>query len=420
MSTIAPQMALFHFDFPTSAPSILDSCVTVCFDLDFESIFDRQNLIGINMSSHEDATASEEDSDSPEVLDDARFRQGFDDMRKSGEMTDVTITVGGKSFPAHKLILAACSPYFRGMFRDNNFGEANMKTIAIDPEGQLGIKATAVGQLIDYMYTGVLDLSFKNVVDIIWAADLLQLPDVKDQALSSLEDRINFETYLDIGEVGNVFNRQKLVMAVNRFIRQSFDDFTETSAFLDLAFPDLMNYLSHKSLNTSSEYVILKAAIRWCRHNDKFDLFPKLADCINFELVSVHDLCETLKDKADQITDPAVKSLILDRMQNISQPLTTSRPRFPSHTLIAMPYRSKTFFAITFHGGLGSIEFEAREFPDMVNDHINSLTNYNVCSFDNLVYLAGGTNYINESESQYSSHGFIYNILDNSWAMGPR
>ena len=37
-------------------------------------------------------------------------------MRKHHELCDVVITVGTKKIFAHKLVLAACSPYFRAMF----------------------------------------------------------------------------------------------------------------------------------------------------------------------------------------------------------------------------------------------------------------------------------------------------------------
>ncbi len=45
-------------------------------------------------------------------------------IRKHHELSDVILTVGNRKIFAHKVILAACSPYFRAMFT----GEA-VKTI---------------------------------------------------------------------------------------------------------------------------------------------------------------------------------------------------------------------------------------------------------------------------------------------------
>ena len=67
-------------------------------------------------------------------LTDSRFRQCFNEMRESGEMCDVQIVVEESSFAAHKLILAGCSTYFRGMFRQGNFDESKSNRILIDPK----------------------------------------------------------------------------------------------------------------------------------------------------------------------------------------------------------------------------------------------------------------------------------------------
>lgn len=37
----------------------------------------------------------------------------FHEVRLQGVLTDVVIKVNGKEFKAHKIILCACSPYFR-------------------------------------------------------------------------------------------------------------------------------------------------------------------------------------------------------------------------------------------------------------------------------------------------------------------
>ena len=79
-------------------------------------------------------SAFSDHSVSPSGLTDSRFRQCFNEMRESGEMCDVQIVVEDSSFAAHKLILAGCSPYFRGMFRQGNFDESKSNRIPIDPK----------------------------------------------------------------------------------------------------------------------------------------------------------------------------------------------------------------------------------------------------------------------------------------------
>ena len=40
----------------------------------------------------------------------------FDELRQHNQLCDVTIKVDGHDYTAHRVVLAAVSPYFRGMF----------------------------------------------------------------------------------------------------------------------------------------------------------------------------------------------------------------------------------------------------------------------------------------------------------------
>ena len=55
------------------------------------------------------------------VEEEQHGREGFTvlhQMRERGEMVDVSLVAGGVTLSAHRLVLAAVSPYFRAMFRD--------------------------------------------------------------------------------------------------------------------------------------------------------------------------------------------------------------------------------------------------------------------------------------------------------------
>ena len=306
--------------------------------------------------------------------------------------------------------------------------------------GELGIKAKAVELLIQYMYTGCIDFSLGNIIDLIWASDLLQLPEIKEQGLDKLEEHIDFcvsieivgqviidkcseksyifQTYIDICEVGTVFSRPKLIQAVDRFIRSNFDEFVTTTAFLELSQVELCAYLKHKNLKMKDEETVLKSALRWCKHNQTEEEFKNLAQYIQFDLISVRTLCAILKDDDVFKNCRITTNMILEKMQKIANPLVTSRPRFSSHAFIAIPYKSKIFFSITFYGK-DSIDFNIREFPESVGDHLIPLVNYGVCHFDNYVYIAGGSTF-SPSEAYNTDQGFLYNILNDIWTPGPR
>ena len=45
------------------------------------------------------------------------FFVGAEELCEDEEYTDVTLAAGDKFFPAHKLVLSICSPYFRQLFK---------------------------------------------------------------------------------------------------------------------------------------------------------------------------------------------------------------------------------------------------------------------------------------------------------------
>ena len=69
-----------------------------------------------------------------------------------GLLTDVTLVAGERTFPCHRLLLAASSDYFAAMFT-GGMVEQGLDRVVIQ-----GVEAGALAQLIDYCYSGKIDL----------------------------------------------------------------------------------------------------------------------------------------------------------------------------------------------------------------------------------------------------------------------
>lgn len=84
--------------------------------------------------------------------------------RKEGFLTDCTFKFENQLFPAHRIVLAAKSPYFEAMFK-GSFPEA--QTGAVIPIVMDGLEQKSVEMVLDYFYTGELDLANATVVQIV-------------------------------------------------------------------------------------------------------------------------------------------------------------------------------------------------------------------------------------------------------------
>ena len=74
------------------------------------------------------------------------FFVGAEELCEAEEYTDVILAAGEKFFPAHKLVLSICSPYFRSLFKRLGRDKAVIFLKDVDPRH--------LDLLLQYMYKG--------------------------------------------------------------------------------------------------------------------------------------------------------------------------------------------------------------------------------------------------------------------------
>lgn len=117
----------------------------------------------------------------------SRLLSELNEQRKRDFFCDCSIIVEGRVFKAHRNILFASSGYFRALLvhylKDN--GQRH-STASLDI-----VTAEAFSFILDFLYSGHLDLRSDNVIEIMSAASYLQMTDVvnfcKGYIKSSLE-----------------------------------------------------------------------------------------------------------------------------------------------------------------------------------------------------------------------------------------
>lgn len=71
---------------------------------------------------------------------------------------DVTLIADNTEIPAHKMVLASCSPYFYAMFSGCDFEESRQDKVTVQ-----GIDVCALQLLVDYVYTSYVEVKEDNV-----------------------------------------------------------------------------------------------------------------------------------------------------------------------------------------------------------------------------------------------------------------
>uniref|UniRef100_A0A2K6EC17 Kelch like family member 26 n=1 Tax=Macaca nemestrina TaxID=9545 RepID=A0A2K6EC17_MACNE len=86
--------------------------------------------------------------------------QGLATLRAQGQLLDVVLTINREAFPAHKVVLAACSDYFRAMFT-GGMREASQDVIELK-----GVSARGLRHIIDFAYSAEVTLDLDCVQDV--------------------------------------------------------------------------------------------------------------------------------------------------------------------------------------------------------------------------------------------------------------
>uniref|UniRef100_A0A8C8YFA8 Kelch like family member 26 n=1 Tax=Prolemur simus TaxID=1328070 RepID=A0A8C8YFA8_PROSS len=86
--------------------------------------------------------------------------QGLATLRAQGQLLDVVLTVSREAFHAHKVVLAACSDYFRAMFT-GGMREASQDVIELK-----GVSARGLRHIIDFAYSAEVTLDLDCVQDV--------------------------------------------------------------------------------------------------------------------------------------------------------------------------------------------------------------------------------------------------------------
>ncbi|XP_047666247.1 zinc finger and BTB domain-containing protein 37 isoform X2 [Tachysurus fulvidraco] len=99
-------------------------------------------------------------------------------LRMQGRLCDIVVNVQGQSFRAHKVVLAASSPYFR-----DHMALSEMSTVSLSV-----IRNPSVfEQLLSFCYTGRLCLQLADIISYLTAASFLQMQHIIDRCTQILE-----------------------------------------------------------------------------------------------------------------------------------------------------------------------------------------------------------------------------------------
>lgn len=189
------------------------------------------------------------------------LHHGLDDLRRAGQLCDVSLCVDERTFPCHRVVLAAFSPYFKAMFV-GRLCESEQQQVTIG-----GLEATVMTLLLDFAYTASITINTSNVQSLLSGAHLLQVAGVVTACCRFLEHQLDPSNCLGILQLADTLAQEDLKTAAEGYVNSHFERVLVETELLDQSPASLVSVLSGDGLQVTKEEDVFAAIMRWMHHD---------------------------------------------------------------------------------------------------------------------------------------------------------
>lgn len=143
--------------------------------------------------------------------------------------TDISIYVEGVEFPCHKVILCAASSYFKAMF-SCDLKESRLGKVYIE-----NISPWTMKRLLDFIYTGKIEINYENVIDLFNAAVMFQLYKLAERCTDYIREHIDLNNCIEINLFACIHELKGLEEETFTFILDNFMQLININTSLSLS-----------------------------------------------------------------------------------------------------------------------------------------------------------------------------------------
>lgn len=339
--------------------------------------------------------------------------QMMNELRRKRELCDVSLHVGGKEFQAHRVVLAGASSYLRAMFT-NGMLESGMKDIKLR-----GIEPCVMEPLLDFVYTGSVDITVENVQALLSGATLLNLHLLGQACCSFLQTQLEATNCLGIRAFADLYSCSELEHAAYRFICQHFLDVIKCEEFLQLTKQGLINLIEQDEIQVRSEDQVFESVEAWIVYDftHRKDFSAELLSRVRLPLISLGFL-ETRVFPSKIVKTNTECQLLLGQVLNESArnlPPYMTTPRAQPQSVYVVGGRNGIDCQLAT---LERYDLLADEW-EMMESMKHARTAVGACSLNGLLYVVGGECAVNSphDDTMYVRYTECFDPLVREWIL---
>ncbi|CAJ1082115.1 kelch-like protein 40b [Xyrichtys novacula] len=230
-------------------------------------------------------------TDEPRMYQQTLLQDGLYDLLENDKLIDCTLKIKDKEFPCHRLVLCACSSYFRSIFL-SDLDESKKREIVLED-----VEPGVMGLILKYLYTSKINVTEQNVQDIFAVANVYQIPSIFTVCVSFLQKRLSLSNCLAIFRLGLMLDCPRLAISARNYACERFQLISRDEDFLQLLPSELAAILTNDNLNVETEESVFEALMNWVSRDaeSREKELPGLLDCVRLRLVTE----DFLKEKVE-------------------------------------------------------------------------------------------------------------------------
>ncbi|KAL1502542.1 hypothetical protein ABEB36_007670 [Hypothenemus hampei] len=228
-----------------------------------------------------------------------------------GKLCDVVLIAGqnGQRVSAHKLVLSAASEYFATMFTGSLSNNDQREITLVDIDGDV------LQAVVNYCYTGTIEIREDNVETLLTTACLMLLHEVVEACSRFLSHQLHPSNCLGIAIFAEHQLCTSLLNEAKAYTHQHFMQVILNQEFLQLNLEQIHDLLSSDDLNVSSEEEIFSALLSWIQHDpiERKKHISALLASVKLPFLSPTFLSDQVEPAVEN--DPICQKLIMEAMK---------------------------------------------------------------------------------------------------------
>ena len=185
-------------------------------------------------------------------------------LRRQDHLCDATlVTKDDKEFKAHRNVLSAASPFFSKLLesdmRENREGIIRFEEIS----------GVVMEDVLEFIYTGSVEVTQENSKDLIAAANYLLIPGLKKLSGRFLEQQMSKSNCISTCYFAEMYQCDELITNTRKFIHANFTSVAKLDEFLNLEAEEVERWISSDEISVAVEADVLEIVLKWIEQNKR-------------------------------------------------------------------------------------------------------------------------------------------------------